>query len=191
MPSSTKSGRNAQHFFLRIILPTLLSFILFTLAMFTVIIPSFERNMFERKREMIRELTNTAYSVIDEYYALELADSLSRSDAQYQCAEQIRNMRYGEEGKDYFWITDMHPYMVMHPYRPDLEQTDLRQYSDPEGKRLFVVFVDTVKASGEGYVDYMWQWKDDSTRIVPKLSFVREFNLYFIPQSSTPPATKQ
>ncbi len=28
---------------------------------------------------------------------------------------------------------------------------------------------------GEGYIDYIWQWKDDSTRIVPKLSYVKEF----------------
>ena len=35
--------------------------------------------------------------------------------------------------------------------------------------------VNSVKANGEGFIDYMWQWKDDSTRIVPKLSYVREF----------------
>ena len=27
----------------------------------------------------------------------------------------------------------------------------------------------------QGYVDYMWQWKDDSLNIVPKLSYVKIF----------------
>ncbi|MBK7868819.1 MAG: PAS domain S-box protein [Ignavibacteriales bacterium] len=35
--------------------------------------------------------------------------------------------------------------------------------------------VDLVNLSSEGFVDYMWQWKDDSTRIVPKLSHVKKF----------------
>jgi len=35
--------------------------------------------------------------------------------------------------------------------------------------------VQAVSGTGEGFVDYMWQWKDDDTRIVPKLSYVKEY----------------
>ena len=51
----------------------------------------------------------------------------------------------------------------------------LTDFQDPRGKKLFVAFVDTVRAAGDGYVEYQWQWKDDATRVVPKLSYVREF----------------
>ena len=43
------------------------------------------------------------------------------------------------------------------------------------GKAIFVEFVKAVSIDGESYVDYMWQWNDDLTRIVPKLSYVRLF----------------
>jgi len=43
--------------------------------------------------------------------------------------------------KDYFWINDMHPRMVIHPYRTDLNGKDLSDYQDPNGKRVFVEFV--------------------------------------------------
>jgi CBS domain-containing protein len=33
--------------------------------------------------------------------------------------------------------------------------------------------VNVVKSQKEGYVEYLWQWKDDQTRVVPKLSFVK------------------
>ncbi|MCP4746661.1 MAG: hypothetical protein GY874_11070 [Desulfobacteraceae bacterium] len=36
----------------------------------------------------------------------------------------LRNQRFGPGRKDYFWINDMHPRMVMHPYRHDLEGRD-------------------------------------------------------------------
>ena len=85
-------------------------------------------------------------------------------------------MRYGPESKDYFWINDMQPRLIMHPYRTDLEGKDIAGFTDPSGKHLFVEVVRTVKNSGAGYVDYQWQWKDDPDRIVPKISYVKGFD---------------
>ena len=69
----------------------------------------------------------------------------------------------------------MQPRMVMHPYRPDLNGQDISTYADPAGKKLFVESVALVRAHGDSYVDYLWQWKDDESRIVPKLSYVKGF----------------
>ena len=131
--------------------------------------------MLDGKREMIKELTNSAWSVLDEFEK-EVTDSLlTLVEAQQQAITRIENMRYGDERKDYFWITDMNPTMIMHPYRRDLNNTDLSNYQDPTEKKLFVEFKNLVELNSQGYVDYMWQWKDDSTKIVPKLSFVKGF----------------
>ncbi|MCK4981211.1 MAG: cache domain-containing protein, partial [Candidatus Delongbacteria bacterium] len=100
----------------------------------------------------------------------------TREEAQEKSIIEIEAMRYGDENKDYFWITDMQPNMVMHPYRTDLKGQDLSDFKDvmnKSGKYLFVEFVKIVKAQKEGYVEYLWQWKDDQTRVVPKLSFVK------------------
>jgi len=127
------------------------------------------------KREMIKELTNSAWSILSKYENDERKSLLSRKEAQETAVSRIQYLRYGDENKDYFWITDMHPVMVMHPYRPDLNNKDLSNFSDPHGKKLFVEFVETVKKSEHGYVNYMWQWKDDSLNIVSKLSYVKIF----------------
>ncbi|NOG44816.1 MAG: PAS domain S-box protein [Calditrichaeota bacterium] len=164
-----------KQFVLKIILPTFLVFSIFTTLIFAVIIPSIKSYMLDGKREMIMELTNSAWSVLDEFEN-EVSDSiLTLQKAQREAITRIENMRYGYERKDYFWITDMHPNMIMHPYRKDLNNTDLSSYTDPTGKKLFVEFVNAVELNGQDYVDYMWQWKDDSTRIVSKLSFVKGF----------------
>ncbi len=57
-----------------------------------------------------------------------------------QASNVVRELRYGDEGKDYFWITDRRPVMIMHPYRPDLDGKDLSNFEDPHGKKLFVEF---------------------------------------------------
>ncbi len=159
----------------RVVLPTVLALALFAASTFAVIVPWFEATLLERKKEMIRELTTEMVSVAAEYEADERAGRLSREDAQAGAAARIRDVRYGREGKDYFWITDMTPKMIMHPYRVDLDGKDVGGYADANGVRVFVEFVKAVREKSEGYVEYLWQWKDDASRIVPKLSYVRRF----------------
>ena len=162
-------------FLARIVLPSALAVALFISATFLFIIPSFERNMMDRKRETIRELNNSVHSLLAKFYRDEKAGLLTRAQAQRKAAESVRGLRYGPEEKDYFWITDLGPRMIMHPYRPDLDGKDLSDFLDSHGKRIFVEFAQIGRRDGAGYVDYMWQWKDDQSRIVPKLSHVRLF----------------
>lgn len=164
-----------SRFIVKTLLPTLLTIGLFITSLFIVLIPEFEEIIYGRKREMIRELTNSAWSVLEHWHQQEAGGLISRQQAQELAIVQIEKLRYGEEGKDYFWITDHTPVMIMHPYRPDLNGKSLSDFKDSYGKKLFVEMVSTVKHSKEGFVDYTWQWKDDSTRIVPKLSFVKDF----------------
>lgn len=159
----------------RVLLLTLAALGLFVIALFWVVIPQFESLMLDRKREMIKELTYSAVSMIQSWQQREANGTLSRVEAQQSAIHQLEQLRYGEDLKDYFWVTDGHPTMIMHPYRPDLNGQDLSWFSDSNQKLLFVEMVRVVDAQSEGFVDYRWQWKDDSTRIVPKLSFVRLF----------------
>jgi PAS domain S-box-containing protein len=161
---------------IRILLPVVLTVVLFVGTIFLLILPILQDRMMNDKREMIRELTETAWSVLDGYRKQEISGQMSSADARGRAVEELRRLRYGPESKDYFWINDMHPYLIMHPYRPDLEGKDISGFSDPNGKKLFVEFVKTVKNGGAGYVDYQWQWKDDPQRIVPKISYVKGFD---------------
>lgn len=162
-------------FFLRILLPAVFALALFVTSLYQFIIPHFEYIILGRKREMIRELTTSAWHVLGYYHGEEQAGRLSEVEAKAAAIAQVRRLRYGDEGKDYFWITDRRPFMVVHPFRDDLNGTDLSDFTDSRGKRLFVEMVKAARTGGDGFVDYTWQWKDDSTRIVPKLSYVKSF----------------
>jgi len=166
----------ANKFILSIVLPSVLAIVLFVLSFYLVLIPLFENSMMDRKKEMISELTNTAVSLVSDYYDDYSSGKLTEEEARSLAAERIGKMRYGDDRKDYFWITDMRPYMVMHPYRKELNGTDLSDYTDPDGIKLFVESVRAVTEKGEGFIDYKWQWKDDTTLIVPKLSYVKGFS---------------
>ena len=93
---------------------------------------------------------------------------------QANSAAIIENLRYGPEMKDYFWINDMNPTMIMHPYKPQLNGNDLSQSKDPNGKKLFVEMVKTCRKNGEGFVDYFWP-KYGADQPQPKVSYVKLF----------------
>ncbi|WP_448874972.1 cache domain-containing protein [Desulfobulbus propionicus] len=160
----------------RIALPALLTIVLFVTSIFFIILPQLEKSFIARKQEMIREQTETTWSLLTDYHNRELSGELTTGEAQLRALLRIGKLRYGPEKKDYFWINDMIPRMLMHPYRPDLLNKDVTDFKDPRGKRLFFEMVQLAKREGAGYVDYMWQWKDDPTKIVQKISFVKKFS---------------
>ncbi|MEJ5299716.1 MAG: methyl-accepting chemotaxis protein [Thermodesulforhabdaceae bacterium] len=86
----------------------------------------------------------------------------------------IKSLRYGPEGKDYIWINDLHPTMVMHPYKPELDGKDLTNFADKKGKKLFVEFANVCKKKGSGFVMYYWP-KYSEQDAVPKISYVQLF----------------
>jgi PAS domain S-box-containing protein len=174
MNSDNKSKR-MMSFLARFIVPTVSTIVLFLTAIFLIIIPIIEKNNIDRKKEMIRELTTSAGNILAKLEHDAQKGLLSREEAQRQAIAQIQNLRYGREMKDYFWIHDMYPRMVVHPYRPDLNGKDLTTFTDSEGKHIFVEMVKLVESKGDGYVEYTWQWKDEEKRIVPKISYVKGF----------------
>ncbi len=64
--------------------------------------------------------------------------------------------------------------MVMHPMKPELNGTNLRDYKDADGKYLFREFVAKCRAGGSGFVEYMWP-KPGELKPVDKISYVRLF----------------
>jgi PAS domain S-box-containing protein len=163
------------NFILRIVLPTAAAMILFAVVQLDIIVPAIENSLLERKREMIRELVNSAWGILSEAEQEVRGGITPLEQAQQLAKKRIETLRYGREGKDYFWLQDLTPRILMHPYRPELNGQDVTEFRDPRGVRIFVEFANLVRRQNEGFVDYVWQWKDDPHRLVPKESYIRGF----------------
>ncbi len=119
----------------------------------------------------LTHLTELALNIAQEEYATVRA-GVSDEVARKAAAARIGKLRYGNG--DYFWINDMHPKMVMHPIKPELNGSELSGSKDPNGKRLFVEFTEVVKKQKAGFVDYLWP-KPGKDAPQPKLSYVVGF----------------
>lgn len=147
-----------------------ISFVVILLGVELFLIPSVRKDMMKEKQLATRHVVEAAYGVIEGYGRAAQNGTLTKEEAQKQAISAIKALRYG--GKEYFWINDLAPRMVMHPIKPELDGKDLNENKDPHGKFLFKEFVTVCKKSGEGFVDYMWP-KPGEKDPVAKTSFVK------------------
>ncbi len=140
----------------------------------------------------LRSLADIPYAALKAHFDdLMLADHMRETvrDAiiqgtQLTAMASIRSMRFGSKG--YFWIHDTSPKMIMHPILPDLDGTDLSEFSldgvmvTPEGSDtpLFKEFVRVALTDPDsgGFVLYDWPDPENPGEWLRKLSFVRLFN---------------
>ncbi|MBY0341708.1 MAG: methyl-accepting chemotaxis protein [Rhodocyclaceae bacterium] len=129
-------------------------------------------NLFEDRKVKTRHVVEVASSVVKHYHARQAAGAMSEADAKAAALAALKAMRY--EKDDYFWVNDMHPNMVMHATKPELDGKDLSGIKDPNGTFLFNEFVKTVRANGSGFVAYAWP-KPGKDKPQSKISYVQGF----------------
>ncbi|WP_280152177.1 methyl-accepting chemotaxis protein [Piscinibacter sp. XHJ-5] len=142
------------------------------LALVSMLVYRSHLSLMDEKLRMTRNVVEQSIKIAETYHAQEKAGQLSTVVAQAQAGAEIKAIRY--DGKEYVWVNDMHPRVVLHPIKPELEGKDVSDMKDPNGKTLFVAFVDAVKKNGEGYVDYLWP-RPGSSEPEPKRSYVKGF----------------
>jgi len=139
------------------------------------ILPYFEKQLIQKKRELLRELTYAAVNISGELKNQADSGLISTDEAKRIAINAIGQIRYGADKKGYFWINDMEPVMIYHPCRKDLVGKKLDTFKDPDGKAIFLDFINIARTSGEGFTQYLWEELEDTSRIIPKLAFVKYF----------------
>ena len=141
-------------------------------ALAALFLMSERKLILEERQSSVRQTVEVAHSLVAQFHDQVAKGKLTDDEAKQRAMAAIKGLRYS--GSEYFWINDMQPKMVMHAVKAELDGKDLSENKDPTGKRLFVEFVDMVKASGAGFVFYMWP-KPGSEQPVQKVSYVKGF----------------
>ena len=136
------------------------------------LVPLFEKELLDNERTHIRNLVESASSVVNDYYLRSRNGEFVEADAKQRALERLNIMRYDRTG--YFWVNDMNETMLMHPFQPDLNGKSMFDLKDASGKFLFREFVEVCKLQGRGYVSYRWP-EPGVSQPVEKLSYVKQF----------------
>ncbi len=142
------------------------------LVVLMYILPTIRERLYAEKIQATKQVVDVAYTVLAEIQMQADRGLVTDAEAKARAIESLKGLRYNKD--DYFWINDLTPTMVMHPFKPELNGKDLSDNKDPNGKRLFVEMARICSANGEGSVDYMWP-KPGFESPVPKISYVKLF----------------
>jgi len=149
-----------------------LAFTLPVLALLIWLLATQTTDAMQARMNATRQVVEVARGIVSSAHAEELSGAMSREQAQKLAIHQLGTLRYDE--KEYFWINDMQPRMVMHPIKPELNGKELGQMKDSNGLALFNAMVAVVRKDGKGFVAYQWP-KPGSDKPVDKISFVQGF----------------
>jgi len=140
------------------------------------VLPQMRNSLFHEKEIKTREEVQVAWGMLNYCYTLESSGLVTRAEAQRYALAAIAGLRYGDDDEGYFWINDYQPVLLADPFRTDIVNTDVSEFRDAEGSAIFVDMANICSAQGEGFYSYMWQYKDQSGRVVPKLAYVKSFD---------------
>jgi len=134
-----------------------------------------EHRFMEERAGKLRAAVETVHAIVALQGERAGSGAVTEAEAQKAALEAVKTLRY--DGREYFWINDLHPRMVMHPIKPELDGQDLSDHKDPSGKKLFIAFVEAVRATpeGAGLVPYLWP-KPGFAEPVRKLSYVKRYD---------------
>lgn len=129
-------------------------------------------HLLEERRTKAKHIVEIVHQSLMHYHNLTDRGILSQEGAQQLAIRELRNLRY--DRNEYFWLNDMSPKIIMHPHRSDLEGKDVADFVDPNGVPVFDRFVQKVRLSGAGFVEYLWP-KPGDDEPQKKISFVKGF----------------
>jgi len=139
----------------RLLLPLAIGFILFVAVIFGYLLPHVQKRMIEQKQQETVEKVHMVLGLLEELNRLVEMGTLTLSQAQSIALDEIRGIRYGRDQKSYFWVMDYNCQLLTHPYRQDLvAQSTLKDYTNEEGRHLFVEFLELARSEGEGFIQY-------------------------------------
>jgi methyl-accepting chemotaxis protein len=139
---------------------------------FVLVSFKFKGNLLSYGCQNVKNVVEVAYTIMSEYDSMVKKGDISLERAQQEAMMRIKNLRYSKD--EYFWINDLGPNMIMHPYKPELNGKDISGMKDPDGKNFFVEMVNICRSKGEGFVEYIWP-KPGVNQPVPKISYVKLF----------------
>lgn len=125
------------------------------------------------KENTARSLVNSAHSLLERYQRMVQEGVLSEEEAKKSALDGLRSLR---DGDSYFWVHDRSPVMLLNPAVNSLEGTNVGNFEDKAGKKIFREVMQIADASAEGgTITYSWP-RPGQNEASTKVSYVRKFD---------------
>ncbi|HTO28642.1 MAG TPA: methyl-accepting chemotaxis protein [Devosia sp.] len=129
------------------------------------------QNLDAFKRTEIQSVVQAGAGVVQHYYSLAEAGTMTTEAAQTAALDTLRAMRY--QGEEYIFVDNFDYVNVLHTYQPEKEGTNRRETTDANGKLYMAEMIDGAKAQGSYFVSYAFKDKDGLSK--DKVTYAQAF----------------
>jgi methyl-accepting chemotaxis protein len=123
------------------------------------------------KRTEIQSVVQAGVSVVQNFYDLSQAGTLSEEDAKSAALDTLRHMRY--QNGEYLFVDSYDYVNIMHAYQPEKEGTNRKDVTDGNGKLYLDEMITAAKAQGAYFVNYAFKDKDGAFK--DKVTYAQAF----------------
>lgn len=136
-------------------------------------ISTYEEAMHAGYNMEIKSQIQSATAIVQGYYDKSQSGELTEEEAKELAKEEIRIMRYRDDGSGYMWIDDTDYNLVMHPILPEQEGDNRYDLTDQNGVKIIQNIMETAHAGG-GYNEFYFT-KADGVTVAPKIAYSELF----------------
>lgn len=141
----------------------------------TLLLQNYRDSMMTERKEETRIHVVNGYELLAYYHKKAKKGELTNKQAKEYAAASIRAI--SPPDNKYYWINDDYPKMVMHADIPELDGSDLSNYTGPDGQLIFVEMTEIARTQGSGFIQYMWKKPAtmDPEALYPKISYIKYY----------------
>ena len=145
---------------------------LFLLFFAFYVLPTLRESVMSAKQDGVRQVVESALSLLDEQQAQVLAGKRSLETAQARGKEILEHLRY--DRTNYLWVQSAGPRLVAHPMKPQWVGKLTDDLGDPAVVKLYRDLDRVAQNPEGGFHDYEFT-KPGKQGLFPKVSYVRTF----------------
>lgn len=140
----------------------------FTLVIWLHFIPIYKSTLMMKKEEQLKSTMNQIITTLDH--------AITHHDGTEQhIIDIVQDVRYGDNGKEYFLLLRPNGILALHPLQPELNNKDVSKVKDSKGFPLVENYLRIANGEGQGFLSYHWNYYGDKEHIEPKLAFIYKY----------------
>lgn len=127
----------------------------------------------ERLKYTIKSRTYEAVAIANNLYQ-QYKDKLPRAEIEKMVKDALRPIRYNNN-RGYYFATRLDGVEKLFADRPEMEEQDLIDMKDTQGKFVIKEMINIARQQGEGFIYYQWTKPNRQGSNFPKIAFVKYF----------------
>eukprot|EP01034_Spumella_vulgaris_P024725 gene24725-31100_t len=145
----------------------------------------------DERQAAVNHVVDLGYSLVESYAAEVAAGRLELPAAKEQALARLSKLRF-DNGKNFLFVIDSAPLMLMHPTGGSLIGTNVGDRKDPDGVAYYRELAAMGQKNGQGFVSYQaGVTKPDGTvERMPKITYVRYNKAWTGSRRACPPGPR-